>query len=184
MSEGTICPIAFVKETLFPYALKALPEVLQQKWEDSDFQPYIIAFPAAARESPETLQAAVEDLTRRDVKVACLKNLQGYLWQEGYETKAYSTPLFPDVPPKLQQWHSDGVKISIYSSGSVFAQKLLFANVADDAGQGAGQRDMTGLISGWFDTTNAGFKAEASSYGKIAAALEVWSRLSYLWCEC
>ncbi|KAI7115577.1 hypothetical protein KC352_g34303, partial [Hortaea werneckii] len=77
--EGTICPISFVKDTLFPYAIKALPDVLARKWDDADFKPYKDAFPAEHRTSPAALQAHVEDLTRRDVKIAYLKNLQGYL---------------------------------------------------------------------------------------------------------
>ncbi|KAI7466632.1 2,3-diketo-5-methylthio-1-phosphopentane phosphatase [Hortaea werneckii] len=186
--EGTICPISFVKDTLsalkrffhlrktnlrllhpkFPYAIKALPEVLARKWDDADFQPYKDAFPAEHRTSPAALQAHVEDLTQRDVKIAYLKNLQGYLWEDGYKTGAYATPLFPDVAPKLQEWKDAGKNVAIYSSGSVFAQKLLFQHVM---GEGENVEDKTGLIDGWFDTVNAGLKTEAASYRKIVASL-------------
>lgn len=91
--------------------------------------PYRDAFPEEHRKSPEALQAHVEDLTKRDVKVAYLKNLQGYLWQDGYRTGAYSTTLFADVVPQLRQWKDDGLSLAIYSSGSIFAQKLLFGHV-------------------------------------------------------
>ncbi|KAK3704090.1 enolase-phosphatase E1 [Vermiconidia calcicola] len=127
--EGTICPISFVKDTLFPYALKALPDVLNSRWDEEEFKPYREAFPDSAQTSPEALQAHVEDLTKRDVKVAYLKNLQGYLWESGYKTGAYSTPLFTDVAPTLKQWKEEGFSLAIYSSGSVFAQKLLFGHV-------------------------------------------------------
>ncbi|KAK4550860.1 hypothetical protein LTR36_000440 [Oleoguttula mirabilis] len=168
------------------------------------FQPYRDAFPEDVRASPETFQAHVEDLTRRDVKIAYHKNLQGYLWEDGYKSGAYSTPLFPDVAPRLRKWKDEGVQLAIYSSGSVFAQKLLFQHVsvhdsaagkkiigshsAEDAestsaaadGEGVVMAepskqvtDMTDLISGWFDTTNAGLKSEANSYSKIAATLNV-----------
>ena len=50
----------------------------------------------------------------------------------------------------------------MYSSGSVPAQKLLFAHT--DAG------DMTALFSGWFDTA-VGHKRDAESYRRIAADL-------------
>lgn len=63
------------------------------------------------------------------MKVAYLKNLQGYLWENGYKTGAYSTPLFSDVAPQLKRWKEYGVILAIYSSGSVFAQKLLFGHV-------------------------------------------------------
>ncbi|RMZ02206.1 hypothetical protein D0862_06107, partial [Hortaea werneckii] len=175
VSEGTICPISFVKDTLFPYAIKALPDVLARKWDDVNFQPYKDAFPAEHRASPAALQAHVEDLTKRDVKIAYLKNLQGYLWEDGYKTGAYATPLFSDVAPKLQEWRDAGKKLAIYSSGSVFAQKLLFQHVSE----GEHVQDRTELIDGWFDTVNAGLKTEAESYDKIVAAL-AWSAESTL----
>ncbi|KAK5108095.1 hypothetical protein LTR62_008812 [Meristemomyces frigidus] len=185
--EGTICPISFVKETLFPYALRALPAVLTTKWDDRDFIPYRDAFPPSHRSSPQALQAHVEDLTKRDIKIAYLKNLQGYLWEEGYRSGSYATPLFPDVVPRLKLWRERGVRLGVYSSGSVAAQRLLFGYVAsadgeDDgldgrAGQGerpAGKEDFRYLIveKGWFDTTNAGLKTEVESYVKIVQTLD------------
>ncbi|CAK4031108.1 2,3-diketo-5-methylthio-1-phosphopentane phosphatase [Lecanosticta acicola] len=138
--EGTVCPISFVKETLFPYAIKALPDCLARKWEDADFQPYRDAFPEEYRHDPDALQAHVEDLTKRDVKIAYLKNLQGYLWEDGYKTGAYSTTLFSDVVPALRQWKDDGYALAIYSSGSVFAQKLLFGHVSQQATDAASRK--------------------------------------------
>lgn len=121
-------------------------------------------FPPEHRSSPTALQSHVEDLTRRDIKVAYLKNLQGYLWETGYRTGAYSTPLFADVVPKLETWRAEGKDLAIYSSGSVFAQKLLMEHVSGDGGV----RDLRNLIQGWFDTVNAGSKLEKKSYEKIA----------------
>jgi len=61
----------------FPYALKALSSVIQERWDSADFKPYRDAFPAEAQASPEAFEAHVKDLTARDVKIAYLKNLQG-----------------------------------------------------------------------------------------------------------
>ena len=61
----------------FPYALKVLPDVLKSDWSSLEFAPYKAAFPEEAQKSPDALIAHVQDLTRRDVKVAYLKNLQG-----------------------------------------------------------------------------------------------------------
>lgn len=72
----------------------------------------------------------MKDLTLRDVKVAYLKNLQGFLWEDGYQSGAYATNLFADVVPQLRQWQQqEGLSLAIYSSGSIFAQKLLFGHV-------------------------------------------------------
>lgn len=155
--------------------------MLATQWDDEAFREYREAFPEEYRKSPEALQAHVEDLTKRDVKFAYLKNLQGMLWEHGYHTGAYATPLFPDVVPQLRSWSRDEIGLSIYSSGSVFAQKLLFGHVQQpDTGSNAGreQLDLTDLFEGWFDTVNAGLKTEKSSYSKIAAALKVTHMVS------
>lgn len=99
----------------------------------------------------------------QDLKIPYLKSLQGYLWLQGYQSGALKCPLFPDVHPKLQSWHRSSIPIIIYSSGSVPAQKLLFqyTNSTPEA-------DLRPLISDYFDTVNAGPKAEKESYEKIA----------------
>jgi len=90
----------------------------------------------------------------------------GYLWQSGYENGVYSTPLFADVEPQLRHWKAASKTISIYSSGSVFAQKLLFGHVATSSSTST--VNLEGLVSYWFDTTNAGMKMEKGSYEGIA----------------
>jgi enolase-phosphatase E1 len=159
----------------FPYALAALPTVLATQWDTPTFLPYRNAFPAEHASSPAALEAHVRDLTARDVKVAYLKNLQGYLWEDGYASGAYATPLFTDVVPALKAWRAEGREVAIYSSGSVFAQKLLMRHVKTGEKEGKMESEnLEGLVSGgWFDTVNAGLKAERGSYVKIAEALEV-----------
>jgi enolase-phosphatase E1 len=103
----------------------------------------------------------------RDVKISYLKSLQGYLWQTGYDSGALVCPLFPDVEPCLRKWHSQGIKLIIYSSGSVAAQKLLFKHTNSKE-----EKDLTGLLSGYFDTVNAGLKQEKESYEKILSSEE------------
>ncbi|KAI1335550.1 enolase-phosphatase E1 [Xylariaceae sp. FL0016] len=160
--EGTVCPVSFVKDILFPYALQTLPETLEREWNSPSFSKYRDAFPSEYSSSKEALMAHVQELMKKDVKVSYLKSLQGYLWEEGYASGALKAPLFPDVYPKLSQWHKQGLQIMIYSSGSVPAQKLLFKHTDAETS------DLTPLISDWFDTTNAGLKTEKSSYTTIA----------------
>ncbi|KAI1502304.1 HAD-like domain-containing protein [Biscogniauxia marginata] len=160
--EGTVCPISFVKDVLYPYALKALPETLKTQWDSPKFVKYRDAFPTEYSSSQEALESHFRDLAERDVKISYLKSLQGYLWEEGYNSGDLQAPLFPDVPAKLSAWHEKGIKVMIYSSGSVPAQKLLFSHTD------AEPSDLTSLISDWFDTVNAGLKTEAGSYEAIA----------------
>ncbi|OAQ95856.1 hypothetical protein LLEC1_00258 [Akanthomyces lecanii] len=159
--EGTVCPISFVKDVLFPYALQALPGVLDAQWDSSAFAPYREAFPEEYRNDRAALEAHVKDLVARDVKAPYLKSLQGHLWRHGYETGVLKAPLFDDVPPFIKSAHSAGKQVMIYSSGSVPAQKLFFGHTTSDPS------DMVPFISAWFDTVNAGPKTEAASYSKI-----------------
>ncbi|KIW71852.1 2,3-diketo-5-methylthio-1-phosphopentane phosphatase, variant [Phialophora macrospora] len=183
VSEGTICPISWVKETLFPYALNALPDVLATKWDDEKFKTYRDGFPESARSSPGLFEEHVKDLTARDVKVAYLKDLQGYLWEDGYRSHAYSTPVYIDVLAWMDglalssattDAQNTAVAIAIYSSGSTFAQKLLFQHIKDPAKpeDPTAVFDRRDIITAWFDTTNAGPKNESSSYTKIASELQ------------
>ncbi|KAF9770982.1 enolase-phosphatase E1 [Fusarium sp. DS 682] len=160
--EGTVCPISFVKDVLFPYALEALPKVLDQEWDSPEFAKYRDAFPEEYRNSRSDFEAHVRDLVKRDVKIAYLKSLQGYLWLQGYKSGNIVAPLFPDVEPFFNEATQAGKKIIIYSSGSVPAQKLLFSHTNSE------KPDMTSLIADYFDTTNAGPKTEVDSYTIIS----------------
>ncbi|KAH0544418.1 hypothetical protein FGG08_001445 [Glutinoglossum americanum] len=152
----------------FPYALSSLPSVLDEKWDDAEFQQYRDAFPDRVRGDRDAFEGLVRELTERDVKVAYLKSLQGYLWRTGYESGSLHAPIFPDVPPELIRWHALGLNTSIYSSGSVNAQKLLFQHT-----DYAEQPDLQPLLKGYYDTVNAGPKTEKGSYEKIAEAERV-----------
>ena len=68
------------------------------------------------------------------------------------------------MPPALRRWTEAGIGVGIYSSGSVLAQKLLFAHSA------AG--DLTPWLRWHFDTA-MGAKIDAASYARIANALRV-----------
>lgn len=166
--EGTVCPISFVKDILYPYSIAALPKTLAEKWDDPAFAPYIEAFPAEYR-TPAALSAHFEDLVSKDIKASYLKGLQGLLWKDGYRSGEITAPLFADVVPALQQWKAAGTTLMIYSSGSVAAQKLLFeyTGVVDQKSEAV---DINPLLSDYFDTINAGPKTARASYEKIVAA--------------
>ncbi len=100
----------------------------------------------------------------RDRKSTALKALQGRIWEAGYragELKGKGE-VYPDVGPALARWQQAGKRIAIFSSGSVQAQRNLFANTTDG--------DLSSFLSGYFDTTT-GPKREARSYRQIAATL-------------
>jgi enolase-phosphatase E1 len=102
----------------------------------------------------------------------------GYLWEEGYKSHAYSAPIYPDVLQAFAIWSSStsssAKEIAIYSSGSIFAQKLLFQHIKDPSvpDDSKAVLDKRDIVKDWFDTTNAGLKHEVSSYEKIAKELQ------------
>ncbi len=112
----------------------------------------------------DSLVAYVHWLMDRDRKSTGLKSLQGKIWKRGYQGGILRAQVFPDVPPALERWHRAGLRVGIFSSGSVLAQELLFAHT--EAG------DLTPFLAQYFDTTT-GPKAAADSYRRIASALAV-----------
>lgn len=99
-----------------------------------------------------------------DRKVTPLKTLQGMVWKTGYESGELQSHVYEDAVSALRKWHADGLKLYIYSSGSIAAQKLLFSHTA--------YGDLSSLFGGYFDTTT-GPKLESRSYEKIAEALHL-----------
>src|SRR5467141_1836068 len=168
--EGTTTPIEFVHQVLFPYARARVHDSLEQRDVaalriEYQSEPPHADLPAwdAANEGASA-EAYVYWLMNRDRKSTALKALQGRIWEAGYragELKGKGA-VYPDVRPALEGWHAAGTTIAIFSSGSVQAQRSLFANTT------AG--DLSPLLSGYFDTTT-GPKREADSYRRIAAAL-------------
>jgi enolase-phosphatase E1 len=98
----------------------------------------------------------------RDRKSPGLKALQGHIWEDGYREGALTGDVFPDVPTAFRRWRDAGVRVSIYSSGSVLAQRLLFSSTP--------YGDLTPHIDRFFDTS-VGAKVSADSYRRIAEAL-------------
>uniref|UniRef100_A0A2I2ZMC5 Enolase-phosphatase 1 n=1 Tax=Gorilla gorilla gorilla TaxID=9595 RepID=A0A2I2ZMC5_GORGO len=76
-----------------------------------------------------------------------------------FTARTMKAEFFADVFPAVRKWKEAGMKVYIYSSGSVEAQKLLF-------GQSAKGKILE-LIDGPFDT-KIGHRVENESYQRIA----------------
>ena len=148
---------------LFPYARARVHDYL----EPGDIALLRAEYDAEPR-SPDLPawdpEAYVYWLMDRDRKSTALKALQGRIWEAGYRTGELQGKgeVYADVRPALERWHKAGKTIAIFSSGSVQAQRNLFANTT------AG--DLSPFLSGYFDTTT-GPKRDARSYRQIAAML-------------
>jgi enolase-phosphatase E1 len=168
--EGTTTSISFVYDVLFPNASARLDDYCGRP----DPDPELAAALSRLRldYEAEVSQGAVlapfgngADYARRlmaeDRKSTGLKLLQGVIWEEGYLSGTIQGHVFPDVPDALAAWRAAGIRLRVFSSGSVHAQKLLFGHTASG--------DLTPHFEGFHDTTT-GPKREAIAYAAIAAA--------------
>jgi len=148
---------------LFPYARARVHEYLEQG-DIALLRAEYAAEPRAPDLPPWDPEAYVYWLMDRDRKSTALKALQGRIWGAGYKTGELKGKgeVYPDVRPALERWHAAGKTIAIFSSGSIQAQRNLFANTT------AG--DLSPFLSEYFDTTT-GPKRTAQSYRQIAAML-------------
>ncbi|CCD25808.2 putative acireductone synthase UTR4 NDAI_0G00320 [Naumovozyma dairenensis CBS 421] len=162
--EGTVCPIAFVKDVLFPYFASQVPLLTHSK--DGKIIELLSQF---GIENDDELTKHILDLVNRDVKDSILKNLQGHVWAKGYETGEIKAPIYSDAIQFIERYGDVSgckeTKIYIYSSGSVKAQKLLFAHV--EGGDSKEVLDLQPYINGYFDINTSGKKTEIQSYVNI-----------------
>lgn len=167
--EGTICPISFVKTTLFPYFLEKLPLELSaltyplRSTSSSPAEEICSQFPENVRNSYDSLLEYITSLVNNDIKDPILKSLQGLIWKLGYENGELMAPVYQDAIEFITDL-SKTKKIYIYSSGSIKAQILLFGHVKGANGSSV---DMNSYLSGYYDITTAGFKQESGSYVSI-----------------
>jgi enolase-phosphatase E1 len=173
--EGTTTSISFVYDTLFPYARRNLRAFLSEHGTEPEVvaASEIIARESGARSLAEFLRERAADtraleseVLRRidaDDKSTGLKQLQGLIWRAGYERGELRGHVYADVPVAFSTWAARGADIRIYSSGSVEAQRLLFANSMAGA--------LSGYLRGHYDT-QVGPKRAAESYRRIVNDME------------
>jgi enolase-phosphatase E1 len=155
--EGTISPQTYVRDVLFPYSRARLAEFVRER--EGAFEVASILEDARRESGRDDAVAALLDWQDRDVKATPLKALQGLIWERGYAAGDFASPIYPDALAALRRWRDSGVRLYVYSSGSVKAQDLFFRYSASG--------DLRLLFSGFFDTTS-GPKTESSSYRRIA----------------
>ena len=179
--EGTTCPVSFVSDVLFPFAKPELSHNIKRNWNKRTRNKSI---QEAKKEwlndqSPDRSQIKqqvtqgetheidgliqyLKHLISIDKKSTALKDLQGEIWEQGYNNGELKSQLFPEAAECLRQWHKQNLTLSVYSSGSIQAQKLLYKHSSNG--------DLEDLFSHWFDT-HTGPKKSTESYTAIAQQL-------------
>ena len=180
--EGTTCPVDFVSKTLFPFAQKHLNTALMRREDDSEIEALVqeainewkrdsdpiskTMLMQSQQTTPSSREVGdyLQYLIRADRKSTALKELQGIIWKQGYLSGEIRSPLFADVRPQLDHWKEKGIALAVYSSGSIQAQRLLYAH--------SNEGDITDRFCQWFDT-RTGPKLAHQSYTIISQKLEL-----------
>lgn len=180
--EGTTTPIEFVHSKLFTFAKEQVGSFLKEKLGDPQIDAILCKIEKSYKDNPskdkvpnawsnadtpllaDSAIKYVEWLISVDSKDPALKELQGLIWESGFRNNQLHGEVYPDVPKALEKLFNEGIRIAIYSSGSVLAQKLIFGSTK--------YGDLTKYISAFFDT-GVGNKREPKSYSNISAQLDL-----------
>jgi enolase-phosphatase E1 len=163
--EGTTTSVSFVYEVLFPYFqnnIQRLEKVKNLKQVKQAFDQVKEIVRNEENIELNTVQEIIDKLliwSKEDRKVTPLKTLQGVLWQTGYKTGEIVGHVYPEVPVKLMEWKNLRLRMGIFSSGSVAAQKLLFGYTQTG--------DLNRYLEHYFDT-KTGSKRDVNTYKEIA----------------
>jgi enolase-phosphatase E1 len=169
--EGTTTPLSFVADVLFPFAKERLEDACGVSARKDPRFAEAVRQLRQEHEAERGSGATIPDfedgapyarhLMELDRKSTGLKALQGLIWEDGYRTGELKGDVYPDVPEALKTWKEKGIRVRIFSSGSILAQKLLFGHTA--------WGDLLPYFEGYHDTTT-GPKREARAYAAIAEA--------------
>ena len=157
--EGTTTSLSFAQDVLFPFSRREMRSFVHDHWKNPELR---TVFDRLGTNSAEETTALLESWIDADRKEWALKLIQGKIWKRAFEGGEIRAHIYPDVPGKWSDWKTRGIKIYIFSSGSIEAQQLIFRY--SEVG------DLSPLIDGYFDTTT-GPKKEPVSYRKIASAV-------------
>jgi len=171
----------FCQRVLFPFAKQELSYYIKQYWNDNTHNKPIQEAKKeflddqsteSMRIKKQLSQGEIQEidgliqylkhLISIDKKSTALKDLQGKIWEYGYNNGELKSVLFPETAECLRQWHEQGLTLSVYSSGSIHAQKLLYRHSTEG--------NLESLFSHWFDT-HTGPKKSTESYTKITQHL-------------
>ena len=127
--EGTIAPITFVHDVLFPYSVHQMdrfinhnPDEVENVIEflrhcDAQYKPNF-----EYQEDADGVITILKYWITNDFKIGALKTIQGRIWKEGFESGNICGQLYDDAINFVLSCTND--KCAIYSSGSVMVSEL------------------------------------------------------------
>jgi enolase-phosphatase E1 len=166
--EGTTTSVDFVNHTLFPYfrahlsELREMRSAFEVKKAFEDVRELHHEMEKEQVSTDDEVIKILREWSLKDLKLTPLKTLQGIIWEKGYLNGNIKGHIYPDVPEQLKKWKQQNIHLSIFSSGSVAAQKLLFGHSIFG--------DLTPYFSAYFDT-KTGTKRDSDTYKRICSHL-------------
>jgi enolase-phosphatase E1 len=168
--EGTTTSVSFVYDVLFPYfrahisELKNMTENEVVKTAFNETKSIVLKEKGIELQTIDEIIQELESWCEQDRKITPLKTLQGLLWKIGYEQGVLKGHVYDDVPIAFDKWHKMDLKLGVFSSGSVEAQKLIFGFSI--------KGDLSPYFSNYFDT-KTGMKRDSRTYREIARIIKI-----------
>lgn len=166
--EGTTSSTWFVQRTLYPYSRERFAAYLAAHRSRTDVEDMVQMVRDLSGE-PRADDARVvwwlNHWLDDDKKMTPLKAFQGWIWDEGFARGELTSHFFDDAIPCMRRWKAAGLVLSIFSSGSVNAQRAWFGHSPEG--------DILWLFSNHFDTENTGHKRVPESYRIMTGRLGV-----------
>jgi enolase-phosphatase E1 len=168
--EGTTTDIHFVHKILFPYSYNNIDSYIMNNLFENNVKTALEMVNETIKLEENKLVSVQEAINylkkwiKEDRKHPGLKLIQGMIWESGYINQDFQGHIYPDVEPFFKQIKARDIKIGIYSSGSVQAQKLIFGYSV--------YGDLKKYIDYYFDT-KVGHKRERKSYENISKELNI-----------
>ena len=99
--EGTTSSISFVKDVLFPYARRALPDFVREHGDDPEVRRWLdaVATEHGSICSDDVIVETLQGWIDQDRKHTALKALQGLVWEAGYRDADFTAHIYPDAEP-------------------------------------------------------------------------------------
>ncbi len=174
--EGTISPISFVKNKMFPYSKENIDQFIKNNKNKKILKLIKEIKKEIVKEikniennnnlSTDYIINFLKEWIDKDRKITPLKELQGYIWEKGFKSWELKAPIYQDAFEKIKEWKYKGIPLYIYSSGSVKAQKLFLSHTT-----------LGNIVNffEWFFDTKIGSKKDKSSYEEIAK--QIWENI-------
>ncbi|MDZ4150483.1 acireductone synthase, partial [Methylicorpusculum sp.] len=124
--EGTTSSLSFVKEVLFPYSRQHVADFVRSHADEPRFKKILADAEHLLGEKTD-IDGLIDQFISwidQDKKITSLKSLQGLIWEHGYQNGDFKGHIYEDAQQCLAAWKEQGIALYVYSSGSVYAQKL------------------------------------------------------------